>query len=185
MSKKTAKRAAPKDNQPRIAIVVSLYNETITQAMAMAAIEECADRTGYTPAVFEAPGAFELTALSMAVAKSGEFDGIVALGCVIKGETSHDQYIASAVAHGLTNVTLLTDIPVAFGVLTTNTVRQAEERAGLSKKATGNKGREAMSALLDTLLSLAVIENPKLAATIAAEQFSQRPDKAKARGARP
>lgn len=164
---------------PRIAVVYSRYNLTITQSLAFAAIETCAERTGFTPAVFEAPGSYELTSLCMAAARTGRFDGIVALGCIIKGETSHDQHIAQAVAHGLTNVTLLTDVPVAFGVLTTNTLKQANERAGLGKDPSNNKGHEAMLALLDTLVSMQVIEHPERASEIIAEaSVSVRPDKA-------
>ena len=175
-SKTASKRTRP---APRIALVVSRYNQTITQSMAFAAIETCGERTGFTPAVFEAPGSYELTSLAMAAARSGRFDGIVALGCIIKGETSHDQHIAAAVAHGLTNVALLTDVPVAFGVLTTNTLKQARDRAGLGKDAKNNKGHEAMSALLDTLLTMQVIERPEDFAEIMSDNTaSPRPDKA-------
>ena len=177
MASKTASRRS--NPAPRIAVVYSRYNLTITQSMAYAAIETCGERTGFTPAVFEAPGSYELTSLAMAAARSDRFDGIVALGCIIMGETSHDQHIAAAVAHGLTNVALLTDVPVAFGVLTTNTLKQAQERAGLGKDPKNNKGHEAMSALLDTLLTMQVIENPEHAAEILASgAVSERPDKA-------
>ena len=183
MASKTASRRS--NPAPRIAVVYSRYNLTITQSMAFAAIETCGERTGFTPAVFEAPGSYELTSLAMAAARSGRFDGIVALGCIIKGETSHDQHIAAAVAHGLTNVALLTDVPVAFGVLTTNTLKQAQERAGLGKDPRNNKGHEAMSALLDTLVTMQVIEHPERAAEIQqAGAVSDRPDKAAASRAR-
>jgi 6,7-dimethyl-8-ribityllumazine synthase len=120
----------------------------------------------------------------MAAARTGRFDGIVALGCIIKGETSHDQHIAQAVAHGLTNVTLLTDVPVAFGVLTTNNAKQARERAGLGKDPSANKGHEAMTAVLDTITAARIIHHPELAAEIAAGGgLAPRPDKA-ARGGR-
>lgn len=170
---------SPDSHAPHIAVIYSRYNASITESLAMAAIETCMVRTGFTPAVFACPGAYELTALAMAAARTERYHGIVALGCIIKGETSHDQHIAAAVAHGLTNVTLLTDIPVAFGVLTTNTADQARARAGLPplssrtskrvtsrpgsrapKHQTSNKGHEAMDALLDTLESLAIIANP-------------------------
>ena len=145
MPARARKRSSP---SPSIAVVYSRYNHSITESLVLAAVETCAERTGYTPAVFEAPGSYELTALCMAAARTGRFDGIVALGCIIKGETSHDQHIAQAVAHGLTNVTLLTDVPVAFGVLTTNNAKQARERAGLGKDPSANKGHEAMTAVL-------------------------------------
>ena len=181
-SRPRKKRSFP---SPRIAVVYSRYNHSITESLVLAAVETCAERTGYTPTVFEAPGSYELTALCMAAARTGRFDGIVALGCIIKGETSHDQHIAQAVAHGLTNVTLLTDVPVAFGVLTTNNAKQARERAGLGKDPSSNKGHEAMSALLDTIVSTRIIHHPELAAEIAAEGgLAPRPDKAAGGGKR-
>ncbi|MCX5691686.1 MAG: hypothetical protein NTV94_18160 [Planctomycetota bacterium] len=139
MASKTASRRS--NTAPRIAVVYSRYNLTITQSMAFAAIETCGERTGFTPAVFEAPGSYELTSLAMAAARSGRFDGI--------------------------------------GVLTTNTLKQAQGRAGLGKDPKNNKGHEAMSALLDTLVTMQVIENPQLAAEILASgSVSDRPDKA-------
>lgn len=98
--------------------------------------------------VVEAPGAFELTALASAAIDSGAYDGVVTLGCVIRGETDHDRYISQAIAAGLTNLIIQTGIPVAFGVITANTPEQALARAGGEK---GNKGAEAMDALLDTI----------------------------------
>jgi len=193
MSKKPASRRPEPISQdgeqalpaaPHIAIIYSRYNATITESMAMAAIETCMLRTGFSPAVFEAPGAYELTSLVMAAAQTGRYDGIVAIGCIIKGETSHDHHLASSVAHGLTNVTLLTDIPVAFGVLTTNTTAQAKDRAGLGKNPASNKGHEAMDALLDTLDTLLVIDNPEAAQIIESSpepRTSDRPDKAASR----
>ena len=98
-------------------------------------------------AVLEVPGAYELTAVAAAAAGSEMYDAVVCLGCIIKGETEHDRHIAGAVAHGLTEITLATGVPVAFGVLTTNTNEQALARAGGDK---GNKGGEAMDAALDS-----------------------------------
>jgi 6,7-dimethyl-8-ribityllumazine synthase len=98
--------------------------------------------------IVEAPGAFELTAIAAAAIDSGAFDGVVTLGCVIRGETDHDRYISQAVANGLTTLTIQTGVPVAFGVITANTPGQALARAGGEK---GNKGAEAMDALLDAI----------------------------------
>ncbi len=157
---------------PPVAIVVSRYNASITDALEAGARDEYARRGG-DPAdlsVLPAPGTFELTVLASAAAQ--RFAAVVALGCVVKGETSHDQHLASAVAHGLTDVSVRTGTPVAFGVLTVDTVEQARERAGGRQ---GNKGAEAMSAVLDTLESLRALESGKQAAS------SQRPDKAGAR----
>ncbi len=141
-----------------VAVVVSRYNATVTNALRDGAVRAWQERSDGLSGleVIEAPGAYELTSLAMAAAMSGRFDGVVALGCLIKGGTRHDEYIAYAVANGLTQVTLMTGVPVAFGVITALNARQARDRAGGSK---GNKGEEAMNALLDTLISLRLIED--------------------------
>lgn len=92
-----------------------------------------------------APGTYELVAISLAMAQRGDVDAVVALGLVLTGETSHDRYICDAVARGLLDITLRTNVPVAFGVLTCQTMEQAQARAGGSR---GNKGIEAMNAAL-------------------------------------
>lgn len=144
------RRSAARDaSAAPVGIAVSRYNATITDALLEGAVAECARRTGAAPVcVLDAPGAFELPALCNAMARSGKVRGVLALGCIIKGETDHDRYIAQAVAEGLVNLTLLTGVPAAFGVLTVNTIEQAKDRSG---GALGNKGAEAMGALLDTI----------------------------------
>ena len=92
------------------------------------------------------PGAFEIPLAAQHAAESGRFDAIVCLGCLIRGETPHFEYIASAVAHGLTTAAAATGVPMAFGVLTTNSVEEALERAG---DGPGNKGREAAAAAIE------------------------------------
>ena len=137
---------------PRVCVIVSRYNDSITGPMREAAQASYharyADREGAFLGLVEAPGAFELTALATAAIESGMYDGIVTLGCVIRGETDHDRYISAAVASGLTTLTVQTGVPVAFGVITANTIEQARARSGGDK---GNKGAEAMDALLDAL----------------------------------
>lgn len=135
---------------PRIAVVVSRYNRSITAALLKGALAEYQARGGVRSAVsvFEAAGSFELPVLALAAAGSGRFDGIVALGCLIRGQTRHDRYIADAVAHGLTRVSLKTGVPVAFGVLTVEDAAQARARAGGKR---GNKGADAMGAVLDAV----------------------------------
>lgn len=141
---------------PPVAIVVSRYNQTITNALLEGARSVylgsggSADRLG----VIEAPGAFELPVLANAAAQSGLYRGVVALGCVIKGQTRHDEYIAGAIAHAIADIGIKTGVPVAFGVLTTDNAEQARARAGGDK---GNKGAEAMVALLETLDALKAI----------------------------
>lgn len=154
-----------------IAVIVSRYNASVTVPMLEGAKREYIRRRGSGAGleVFEAPGAYELPVLAQAAADSERFDGIVALGCVIKGETPHDKYISQAVADGLMLVGLYTGVPATFGVLTTDTVAQALARADGDK---GNKGEEAMAALLDTLDTIRAINGgPKPPSTL-------RPDKA-------
>ncbi len=143
-------RASSRATLPPVAVVVSRYNESVTRELLRGAVEEYQDCGGRREdvLVIDAPGAYELPALALAAARSGKVRGVVGLGCLIKGETSHDRYIAEAVAHGLVSVTIATDVPCAFGVLTVDTPAQARARAGGDK---GNKGQEAMAALLDTL----------------------------------
>jgi 6,7-dimethyl-8-ribityllumazine synthase len=141
-----------------IAIVVSRYNTAVTTRLLDAALEEARHRgiPRDQIAVIDAPGAFELTALSAAAAKSGNYNGVVVLGCLIHGETLHDRYIADAVAQGITNATLQTGVPIAFGLITAETADHAAARSGGAK---GNKGQEATAALLDTLTSLNAIDS--------------------------
>lgn len=155
---------------PRVAVVTSRYNATITDALERGARAEFARRvpTGEIEVV-PAPGAFELVALSSTAIATGRFAGVCALGCVIKGDTDHDKYINSAVAHGLADLASRTGVPVAFGLLTTNDAAQAEARAGGS---CGNKGTEAMGALLDTIAAAVALRRGT-----AAHSHGGRPDK--------
>ncbi|MCH7798489.1 MAG: 6,7-dimethyl-8-ribityllumazine synthase [Planctomycetes bacterium] len=133
----------------RIAVAVSRYHARITDALCEAALD-CFRSAGGDEellVVVRAAGTFDLTALCRALADRGDLDAVVALGCIISGETPHDRYIASAVATGLTMITVRTGCPIAFGVLTCGTLEQALARAG---GAHGNKGAEAMAAAIDT-----------------------------------
>ncbi|MBX3406185.1 MAG: 6,7-dimethyl-8-ribityllumazine synthase [Phycisphaeraceae bacterium] len=141
---------------PRVAVVVSRYNESVTDALLEGAAEAYADRCGDGSSVFfvPAPGAFEITVIAAELAACGRYDAIVALGCIIKGETTHDQHLAAAVTHALTTISAVNRTPVGLGVLTVNNAKQARERAG---GKFGNKGSEAMHAALDTLAVLRAI----------------------------
>jgi 6,7-dimethyl-8-ribityllumazine synthase len=97
---------------------------------------------------FWVPGAFEIPLACQRVAQTNRFSGIIALGAVIRGSTPHFDYVAGSCANGITQVQLKTDVPISFGVLTTDTMEQASERAG--SKA-GNKGSDAAMALLETI----------------------------------
>jgi 6,7-dimethyl-8-ribityllumazine synthase len=95
--------------------------------------------------IYKVPGAFELPLMAKKLAKSARFDAVICLGAVIRGATPHFEYISAEVTKGIASVSLETEIPVAFGVLTTDTIEQAIERAGTKA---GNKGWDAaMSAI--------------------------------------
>ena len=142
---------------PALAVIVSRYNASVTDRLLAGARDVYAESGGNPLAlrIIAAPGSYELPALALAAARTGKFRGVLALGCLIKGETSHDRYIAEAVAHGLMNVSLMTGVPAAFGVLTVDTPEQAEDRAGGSH---GNKGAEGMAALLDTVREIDALQ---------------------------
>lgn len=131
----------------RFALIVSAYHEFITtrlEAGARAELRESgiADDNIVT---FTVPGAYELAQAARRVAEAGEWTGVVCLGCLIKGETPHFDYIARAAADGIMRAAQATGVPVAFGVLTTNTADEAMARAG---DGSSNKGRESARAAL-------------------------------------
>lgn len=132
----------------RFAIVVSRFNEEITEGLlagARAALESAQVRAD-DMTVVRVPGAFEIPIAARRLADTGRFDAVICLGCVIKGETMHFEYIASAVSQGIMDVGTATGIPVAFGVLTTLTDEQAAVRAAAGAE---NKGREAALAAVE------------------------------------
>ena len=132
----------------RFAVIASRFNEAITSALvtgARAALEEAGARREEVTLVM-VPGAFELPQAARAAAATGRFDAIVCLGCVVRGETPHFEYISAAVAQGLMNASGDTGVPMAFGVLTTDTWEQAEARAGAGRDT---KGFEAAAAALE------------------------------------
>lgn len=135
----------------RFALVVSRFNETVTARLrdgARAALAE-AGATEQDIEIFSVPGAFELPQAARCAAETGRFDAVVCVGCVIRGETPHFQYIADAVAHGLMSAAGETGVPMAFGVLTTDNREQAEARAGEGRD---NKGFEAAAAGVEMAL---------------------------------
>lgn len=146
--------SAEADSMPvRIAVVVSRYNALITERIYEGAEQLFRSRAAKGSSIVrvDAPGSFELPALCLAAAATQAFDGVVALGCIIKGETIHDRVIADAIATGILNATLASGVPIAFGVITAENEDQAHARAG---GAVGNKGSEAMAANLDTIAAI-------------------------------
>ena len=130
-------------NGLKIAIVVARFNELLTDPLCSGAVDTFVrhggDKENIT--VVHVPGAFEIPLAAKKAATLGKFDAIVCLGAVIRGSTPHFDYVCSQAASGCTSVGLETGVPVAFGVITTDTIEQAIERSGTKA---GNKGREAM-----------------------------------------
>lgn len=132
----------------KFAFVVSRFNAFICERLLEGALG-CMSQHGADEAqqtVVHVPGAFEIPLACQKLAQTGKYDGIVALGAVIRGSTPHFDYVTSAVTSGINQVTLKYDIPVAFGILTTDTIEQAIERAGTKL---GNKGAEAVVATIE------------------------------------
>lgn len=126
----------------RFAIVISRFNAFITERLRDGAVDTLVRTGGDRDAidVVWVPGAFEIPLAAQAAAASGRYDAVLTLGCVIRGATPHFDYVAGEVAKGVGAVQLATGVPVAFGVLTTDSIEQAIERAGTKA---GNKGSEA------------------------------------------
>jgi 6,7-dimethyl-8-ribityllumazine synthase len=131
----------------KIALVASRFNEFITGKLLEGALDALKrhDADEKDLAIFKVPGSWEIPYAASKLAKSKKFDAIVCLGAIIKGDTTHNEYIAAEVSKGIAAVSLESGIPVAFGVLTTDNLEQAIDRAGTKS---GNKGAEAaMSAV--------------------------------------
>lgn len=125
----------------RFAIVVSRFNEAITERLLSGAVNALEARgLDSELEVWRVPGAWEIPLAAAALARGGSFDAIICLGAVIRGDTPHFDYVAGECARGLQNVQIQTGVPMVFGVLTTDNVEQAEERAGGRH---GNKGADA------------------------------------------
>ncbi|USH01847.1 6,7-dimethyl-8-ribityllumazine synthase [Grimontia kaedaensis] len=143
----------------QVAIVISRFNSFINESLLDGAIDAL-KRQGQVSedniTVVRCPGAYELPLVAQRVAKSGRYDAIIALGSVIRGGTPHFDYVAGECNKGLAQVALEFDTPVAFGVLTVDTIEQAIERAGTKA---GNKGAEAALSALEMVNLLSQIES--------------------------
>jgi len=132
----------------RFALVVSRFNDFISQRLVEGAVD-CLERHGEGDAhhlVVKVPGSFDIPATAAKLASSGKFDAVVCLGAVIRGATPHFEYVAAEVAKGVAQVAMQGKVPVTFGVLTTDSVDQAIERAGTKS---GNKGWDATLAAIE------------------------------------
>lgn len=131
----------------RFAIVASRYSRVIVKELVAAAVD-CLERHGAAPEaieIFWVPGCFEIPLAARAAAESGRFGAVLALGLILKGETSHHETLAAEVASGISRVMHDTQVPVALGVVTAETVEQAWERAGI--KSDGHGWQAALSAI--------------------------------------
>ena len=142
-------------NEVKIAVVVSRFNTDITESLLEGA-QECALKEGLEKdqvKVYRVPGAFELSMVAKKLAKSSMYDAVVCLGAVLKGETVHFDYVSSAAAHGIAQVSIETELPILFGVLTCDRsqalVRSSGER---------NKGFHTFKAALDMINTCKAIE---------------------------
>lgn len=144
----------------RIATVVSSYHLELTGAMAASAAATLRQAgLGEGDLLeFEAPGAYELPILAQALAARADVDAVLCFGLVLRGETDHDRYISAAVAEALQRVGLDARKPVLFGVLTCNTLEQAQARARLAVDGGLDKGREVARAAIGALATLEQIE---------------------------
>ena len=132
----------------RIAIAVGRFNQFICRSLLEGALDTLT-RHGVKDGditVVWVPGAFELPLIAQRAARSGQFDAVICLGAVIRGATPHFDYVSSSATNGIANAALQTDMPVIFGVITTETIEQAIERAGTKA---GNKGADAAMAALE------------------------------------
>jgi 6,7-dimethyl-8-ribityllumazine synthase len=146
------------DTGGRYALVVSRFNDFINARLldgALDALRRHGVDVDTRATVVWVPGAFEMPLVAQRLARSGSYDAVIGLGCVIRGGTPHFEYVAAEVTKGLASVMLDTGVPVAFGVLTTDSIEQAVERAGTKM---GNKGVEAAMAALEMVGLLAGID---------------------------
>lgn len=142
MSKFTPTSTLPSIEDARVAIVAAEWNSHITGPLAEGAVETL-KKNGFKRDevdVFTVPGAVELTFAASKLIENGDYDAIIVIGCVIKGDTPHFDYVCSSVTQGITHLNAECDIPVIFGVLTVLDEQQALDRAG---GCLGNKGSEA------------------------------------------
>jgi 6,7-dimethyl-8-ribityllumazine synthase len=150
-------QGSPHATGRRFAIVVSSFNKEITDGLLRGA-RAVLSESGVSDAdvtIVRVPGAFEIPLAARHLAATGQFDGVICLGCLIKGDTMHFEYIADAASHGIMAVSADTGIPVTFGVLTTLTEEQAVLRAA---DGPDNKGREAALAAVEMATIVQAIE---------------------------
>lgn len=153
-----AGRAEPaRGDGRRIGVLATQWNELVVRRLLRGALDLLAERGVAEDDIDVAwvPGAFELPLAARAMALSGRYDGLVALGCVIRGDTAHFEYVAGPCAEGIARVQLDTGVPIGFGVLTVESRRQALVRSVVDDDVTGdNKGDEAAATVLEMVAVL-------------------------------
>ncbi len=140
-----------------VAIVVARFNSFICERLVEGAVDAIVRHGGSDDAITIArvPGAFEIPLVAQKMATSGKYDAVICLGAVIRGATPHFDYVSNEVTKGVASVSLATGVPIAFGVLTTDTIEQAVERAGTKA---GNKGFEAAVTAIEMINLLKSID---------------------------
>lgn len=143
----------------RFAVVVARFNDFVTERLLSGALEalSAAGVDAGDVTTLRVPGSFEIPLAAQRAAETGRFAGVVCLGCLIRGATPHFEYISAAVAHGLTAAAAATGVPMAFGVLTTNSAEEALERA---QPGPANKGWEAAMATVEMATLLDRLDRP-------------------------
>jgi len=136
--------------EAKIAIVVSRFNEYITEHMANASVDAYQRLGGDVSnlTIIHVPGAFELPVTALHCAESGDYEAVICTGCVIRGDTAHYDHVCEQTAKGIREVSTRTGVPCIFGVLTVDTVEQALNRAGIKL---GNQGQKSMLAALEMI----------------------------------
>jgi len=142
----------------RFCIIAARFNETIVDRLVQGAVDTLKRHGADESAIqmVRVPGCYELPLAAQRIAKTRQFDGIVALGTVIRGATSHYEYVCSECASGLSRVSLEFDLPIGFGVLTCDSIEQAVERSGTKA---GNKGADAALATIEMVSVLRQLES--------------------------
>lgn len=141
----------------KLAVVVSRFNTEVTHGLREGAKKVFTEKDIPLANVdfFDAPGAFEIPLLAKTLAKTGRYDGVICLGCVIKGDTAHFEFISLGATMGIQQAMLETGVPIAFGIITTYTDEQAEVRSAIQgEHESHNKGREAALACIETIETL-------------------------------
>jgi len=141
----------PDASDLHVAVIWARFNRDITERLLDGALSALKTSGAAAVKVYQVPGCFELPLVARKLAETGDFDAVVALGAVIRGETPHFDYVAGEAAAGLARASYDTGIPVAFGVLTTNNRDQAQDRAG---GRSGNKGADAALTAVETALTI-------------------------------